>query len=274
VPTEHSKAAAVKAVAMARAGEVEALMKGSLHTDELLHAVVDQDHGLRTGRRMSHVFALDVPRYARALFITDAAMNVHPTLAEKADIVQNAIDLTHALGIAMPHVAILSVGTSEAMQLAGLLALSDPPRSDAASCIDELRRLGVEVVIVTGDAPATAGVIAHAVGVTGAIYPPGPIRDDLRPEQFAVFAGVLPEDKFRLVKAFQRAGHVGDVRGRRERCARAATSAIRHCGVHGHRRGQVGGGHRAHRTRPGGHRRVRLRGPRNPSFTRFARCFF
>jgi phosphate acetyltransferase/phosphate butyryltransferase len=108
VPTEHSDAAAVKAVAMARNGEVEALMKGSLHTDELLHAVVDPERGLRTARRISHVFALDVPSYPRPLFITDAAVNIYPTLEDKRDIVQNAIDLAHALGIVTPHVAILS----------------------------------------------------------------------------------------------------------------------------------------------------------------------
>lgn len=101
----------------------------------------------------------------------------------------------------------VAVGTSASMRLAGLLALSDPPRPDAAPCIAELRRLGVEPVIVTGDAVATAGFVARAVGVTGAVYPPGPIRDDLRPDDYAVFAGVLPEHKFRLVKAFQRAGH-------------------------------------------------------------------
>ncbi len=101
----------------------------------------------------------------------------------------------------------VAVGTPDSMRFAGLLALSDPPRTDAGSCIAELRTLGVEVVIVTGDAPATAGVIARAVGVTGAVYPPGPIRGDVRAEDFAVFAGVLPEDKFALVKAFQRAGH-------------------------------------------------------------------
>jgi H+-transporting ATPase len=102
----------------------------------------------------------------------------------------------------------VAVGPPTGMQLAGLLALSDPPRSDAAACISELRRLGVNVVIVTGDAPGTAGVIARAVGVSGEICPPGPIRDDVRPEEFAVFAGVLPEDKYGLVKAFQRADHV------------------------------------------------------------------
>jgi len=108
VPTAHSDAAAAQAVAMARAGKVEALMKGALHTDELMHAVVDAQFGLRTARRISHVFAIDVPGYPRPLFVTDAAINVYPTLEDKRDIVQNAIDLAHALGIAQPHVAILS----------------------------------------------------------------------------------------------------------------------------------------------------------------------
>ena len=108
VPVEHSEAAAAKAVAMARAGEVEALMKGALHTDELMHAVVDGESGLRTARRISHVFAIDAPSYPRPIFITDAAINVYPTLAEKRDIIQNAIDLAHALGNPEPRVAILS----------------------------------------------------------------------------------------------------------------------------------------------------------------------
>lgn len=104
----HSDDAAAKAVAMARACKVEALMKGALHTDELLHAVVDRETGLRTERRMSHVFAIDAPGYPRPLFITDAAINVAPSLEDKRDIVQNAIDLAHALGIPEPKVAILS----------------------------------------------------------------------------------------------------------------------------------------------------------------------
>ncbi len=108
VSTEHSHAAADKAVAMALSGEVEALMKGALHTDELMHAVVATDTGLRTSRRISHVFAIDAPTYPRALFITDAAVNIYPTLADKHDIVQNAIDLAIALGIVTPRVAILS----------------------------------------------------------------------------------------------------------------------------------------------------------------------
>ena len=108
VSTEHSHAAADKAVAMARAGEVEALMKGALHTDELMQAVVATETGLRTARRISHVFAIDAPAYPRALFITDAAVNIYPTLLDKRDIVQNAIELVLALGIATPRVAILS----------------------------------------------------------------------------------------------------------------------------------------------------------------------
>jgi phosphotransacetylase/acyl dehydratase len=108
IPTEHSHAAAEKAVVLAREGEVDAVMKGSLHTDELMHLVVAPRIGLGTDRRMSHVFVLDVPAYPRMLFITDAALNIYPDLEEKRDIVQNAIDLAHVLGIETPRVAILS----------------------------------------------------------------------------------------------------------------------------------------------------------------------
>ena len=108
IPTAHSHEAALKAVQLAAAGQVEALMKGSLHTDELLEAVVASENGLRTKRRMSHVYVMDVPSYPRPLFITDAAVNIEPDLLAKRDIVQNAIDLAGVLGIVMPKVAILS----------------------------------------------------------------------------------------------------------------------------------------------------------------------
>jgi phosphate acetyltransferase len=108
VDTPHSHASAEVAVQLCREGKAEALMKGSLHTDELMSAVVDKEKGLRTARRISHVFLADVPTYPRPLMITDAAVNIEPTLEEKVDIVQNAIDLAHALGIAEPKVAILS----------------------------------------------------------------------------------------------------------------------------------------------------------------------
>lgn len=108
VEAEHSLAAAQQAVALARSGEVAALMKGSLHTDELMAAVVPSATGLRTARRISHIFIMDVPTYPRMLLVTDAAINITPGLKEKADIAQNAIDLAQVLGIAEPKLAILS----------------------------------------------------------------------------------------------------------------------------------------------------------------------
>ncbi|MBV8957066.1 MAG: bifunctional enoyl-CoA hydratase/phosphate acetyltransferase [Solirubrobacterales bacterium] len=108
VATEHSHAAAAAAVQLVRAGELDGLIKGSLHTDELMHAVLAPEAGLRTDRRMSHVFVIEVPTQSRPLLISDAALNVQPDLAAKRDIVQNAIELAQAIGIELPKVAILS----------------------------------------------------------------------------------------------------------------------------------------------------------------------
>ena len=108
IDTGHSHAAAEAACGLARAGAVDAVMKGSLHTDELMAAAIDRDTGLRTDRRMSHVFVFDVPTYPRPLFISDAAVNIAPDLATKKDIVQNAIDCALALGTLQPRVAILA----------------------------------------------------------------------------------------------------------------------------------------------------------------------
>jgi phosphotransacetylase len=108
VDAPHSVAAAAKAVELVRKGEAELLMKGSLHTDELLGAVVARETGLRTGRRISHVFIMDVPTYHKVLVITDAAINIAPALEDKVDIVQNAIDLCVLLGVKTPKVAILA----------------------------------------------------------------------------------------------------------------------------------------------------------------------
>ncbi|WP_408186278.1 MULTISPECIES: HAD-IC family P-type ATPase [Paraburkholderia] len=105
------------------------------------------------------------------------------------------------------RVLAVAAGPQAAMKLVGLIALSDPPRSDSAALITELGGLGVRVVMVTGDAPATAAIVAHAVGLDGATCPPGPIPENLQPDAFAVYAGVLPEDKFKLVKEFQASGH-------------------------------------------------------------------
>jgi phosphate acetyltransferase len=108
IDTPHSHASADRGVALVRAGEAAALMKGSLHTDELMGAVVAHETGIRTARRVSHVFIMDVPTYHKLLFITDAAVNIAPTLDDKVDIVLNAIELAQALGVVQPKVAILS----------------------------------------------------------------------------------------------------------------------------------------------------------------------
>jgi phosphate acetyltransferase len=108
VESEHSSDSAMKAVELVTAGRVEALMKGSLHTDELMGAVVSRQAGIRTARRISHCFIMDVPGHSDALVITDAAVNIAPTLDDKVDIIQNAIDLTHAMGVTDVRVAILS----------------------------------------------------------------------------------------------------------------------------------------------------------------------
>ena len=106
------------------------------------------------------------------------------------------------------RVLAVAVGPPSALKLAGLIALSDPARADSAGLIAELATLGVRTVMVTGDAPATAAIVARAVGLEGAVCPPGPIQDNVRPQDFAVFAGVLPEGKYDLVKAFQNDGHI------------------------------------------------------------------
>jgi phosphotransacetylase len=125
VDVPHSHAAADRSVALARQGTVGMLMKGKIHTDELLAPIVNKETGLRTERRMSHVFALDVPNYPKPLFISDAAINIFPDLSTKRDIVQNAIDLALALGIAIPKVALLSAVET--------VTLSIPSTVDAAA---------------------------------------------------------------------------------------------------------------------------------------------
>jgi len=131
--------------------------------------------------------------FAEVIKLTDAS----PTAAATA----------HDLEEKGFRVLAVAVGAPTAMRLAGIIALSDPPRTDAAELVKELYALGVRTVMVTGDAAATASIIAKAVGLNGAICPPGPIPEGVRPEEFSVFAGVLPEDKYHLVQAFQKSGH-------------------------------------------------------------------
>jgi len=119
----------------------------------------------------------------------------------------NAATAAAALEAQGFRVLAVAAGAPTALKLAGLIALSDPPRTDSAELVVELKDLGVRTVMVTGDAPATAAIVAHAVGLNGAVCPPGPLPENVHPEQFAVYAGVLPEDKYKLIKAFQKAGH-------------------------------------------------------------------
>jgi H+-transporting ATPase len=132
--------------------------------------------------------------------VVKGAFAVVSALAEPQSDAADAAGKLQAQGF---RVLAVAVGQGKAMQLVGLIALSDPPRADSASLVSELQLLGVRTVMVTGDAPQTASTVAGAVGLTGPVCPPGPIPKDVRPESFAVFAGVLPEDKYTLVKAFQ-----------------------------------------------------------------------
>jgi phosphate acetyltransferase len=131
VDVPHSHAAAERAVELVRSGAARLLMKGSLHTDELMGAVVARDKGLRTARRVSHCFLMDVPTLPELLIVTDAAVNIAPSLEAKVDIAQNAIDLAHAIGIEQPKVAVLSAvetvnpGIASTMDAAALCKMAD-----------------------------------------------------------------------------------------------------------------------------------------------------
>jgi H+-transporting ATPase len=139
-----------------------------------------------------------------AVRIVKGAFAVVAALTEKSPDAAKTADQLEAQGF---RVLAVAAGPPNAMKLAGMIALSDPPRDDSAALITELRALGVSTVMVTGDAPATAAIVAKAVGLDGAVCPAGPIPSGVKPEDFAVFAGVLPEGKFDLVKAFQKVGH-------------------------------------------------------------------
>jgi H+-transporting ATPase len=152
--------------------------------------------------KMSEAAATD--SQGAAVRIVKGAFAVVIALTEKSPDASKTADQLGAQGF---RVLAVAAGSPNAMKLAGMIALSDPPRDDSAALITELRALGVRTVMVTGDAPATAAIVAKAVGLDGAVCPPGPIPHGVKPADFAVFAGVLPEGKFDLVKAFQTSGH-------------------------------------------------------------------
>lgn len=149
-------------------------------------------------KKMSEASATDATGGVQR--IVKGAFAVITELAEPSSTAAALADELEGKGF---RVLAVAAGAPAALKLVGMVALSDPPRDDSAALITELHGLGVRAVMVTGDAPATAGIVAHAVGLGGAICPPGTIPDGVKPEAFAVFAGVLPEDKYKLVKAFQ-----------------------------------------------------------------------
>lgn len=158
VTVPHSHAAAGKAADMAASGEVDMIMKGSLHTDELIHAVLERPE-LRTGRRMSHVFRFDVPLYPKPLLITDAALNIRPGLQEKTDIIQNAIDFCHILGVAVPKVAILSAVETVNPAI--------PSTLDAAALCKMADRGQIKGGVLDGPLAFDNAISAHAAQVKG-----------------------------------------------------------------------------------------------------------
>jgi len=166
VDTPHSNASAAKAVELVRSAQAELLMKGSLHTDELMAAVVSREGGLRTGRRISHVFVMDVPSYHKVLMITDGAINIAPTLEDKVDICQNAIDLAICLGITRPKVAILTAVETVTSKM--------PATIDAAALCKMAERGQIRGAILDGplafdnaiskEAAATKGIHSEVAG--------------------------------------------------------------------------------------------------------------
>ena len=166
IDAPHSHAAAQQGVALVREGRAELLMKGSLHTDELLGAVVARDSGLRTGRRISHVFIMDVPTYHKVLIVTDAAINIAPSLEDKVDICQNAIDLAVSLGLKQPKVAILAAVETVTSKM--------PATLDAAALCKMAERGQIKNALLEGplafdnaiskDAALTKGIKSEVAG--------------------------------------------------------------------------------------------------------------
>jgi phosphate acetyltransferase len=163
VDTAHSHAAAARAVELVREGKVELLMKGSLHTDELLGAVVARETGLRTGRRISHVFIMDVPTYHKVLIVTDAAISIAPTLEDKVDICQNAIDLARSLGLETPKVAILAAVETVTTKM--------PATIDAAALCKMAERGQITGAIVDGPLAFDNAISKEAAAIKGIASP-------------------------------------------------------------------------------------------------------
>ena len=190
-PTEHSHAAAARAVELAAGGKVQMLVKGSLHTDELLGAVVSSTSGLRTDRRVSHVYAMDVPAYGKPVIVTDAAINIQPTLDHKRDICQNAIDLLRLLGMEQPKVAVLAaVETVSAIM---------PATLDAAALTVMAARGQITGALVDGplafdnaispEAALTKGITSPVAGRADVLLVPDLEAGNMLAKQLIYFSG-------------------------------------------------------------------------------------
>jgi phosphotransacetylase len=187
----HSHAAAARAVALVRSGQASLLMKGSLHTDELLHEVLAQDTGLRTERRVSHVFLIEAPTYPRPLLITDGAINISPDLDAKRDIVQNAIDLAHVLGLDRPKVAVLSAVETVTAKL--------PSTIDAAALCKMADRGQITGAVLDGplamdnaislEAAAEKGIVSAVAGQADILVTPDLMAGNILAKQLTFMGG-------------------------------------------------------------------------------------
>jgi len=193
VDVPHSHAAAQAAVELVQNGEAELLMKGSLHTDELMAAVVSRASNLRTERRISHVFIMDVPTYHKPLIITDAAINIAPTLDDKADIIRNAVDLAHALGIAQPKVAILSAVETVTTKI--------PSTIEAGALCKMADRGQIQGALLDGplafdnaisrEAAQTKGIVSEVAGDPDILVVPDLESGNMLAKQLTFLAGAL-----------------------------------------------------------------------------------
>ena len=190
-PAPHSHAAAERAVALVRSGEAQMLMKGSLHPDELIPAVMSAEPALRTARRVSHVYLMDVPRYPRPLLISDAAINITPTLEDKRDIVQNVIDLALILGILAPKVAILSAVETVNSKIQSTL--------DAAALCKMADRGQISGGVLDGplafdnainlDAAKEKGIVSPVAGQADIVIVPDLVSGNILAKQLTFLAG-------------------------------------------------------------------------------------
>src|SRR5664279_5549343 len=185
------------------ADPLDAAIRAASQPENLAHWKVGTFTPFDPARKMSEAAAIDAE--GKPMRIVKGAFSVIAAIAEPSPPATAIVEELQGNGF---RVLVVALGAAEPLRMAGVIALSDPPRDDSAALVAQLRALGVRTVMVTGDGAVTARVVAEAVGITGAVCATVPLPSDVRVEEFAVFAGVLPEDKYALVQAFQHGGHV------------------------------------------------------------------